>query len=168
MSISRTLTRRKHPDDAHPHLHTSTVNKPSCQRELQDEGHQIVLWSIREGIYLEKAVRWCHERGLDFYAVNSEFPDASWSGQGVARKIKADVYIDDRNLGGIPDWSEIYSLISTSEGLKSDKPSDRKHHHRHGRGGKSFRKTLFHSFTKFFDAVREKCVSARERVFFNR
>ena len=27
------------------------------------------------------------------------------------RKIAADIYIDDRNLGGLPDWGVIYSII---------------------------------------------------------
>jgi hypothetical protein len=30
---------------------------------------------------------------------------------GFSRKIKADVFIDDRNLGGIPDWGTIYQMI---------------------------------------------------------
>ena len=28
-----------------------------------------------------------------------------------SRKIKADLFIDDRNLGGLPDWGRIYDMI---------------------------------------------------------
>ena len=28
------------------------------------------------------------------------------------RKIVADLYIDDRNLGGLPDWGTIYEIIN--------------------------------------------------------
>lgn len=28
------------------------------------------------------------------------------------RKICADIYIDDRNLGGIKDWSEIWLMLN--------------------------------------------------------
>ena len=79
---------------------------------LTQEGHKVILWSVREGQYLEEAVQFCHDNGLDFYAVNSEYPGASWSGSGVSRKLKADVYIDDRNVGGLPDWSEVYELVT--------------------------------------------------------
>ena len=30
----------------------------------------------------------------------------------VARKIDADVFIDDRNLGGFPGWGEVYEIIT--------------------------------------------------------
>ncbi len=26
-------------------------------------------------------------------------------------KVKADIFIDDRNLGGLPDWGDIYRMI---------------------------------------------------------
>lgn len=89
--------------------------------KLQEEGHRIVLWSVREGERLEEAVDYCHRRGLDFYAVNSEYPGASWSGSGVTRKIKADVYIDDCNLGGLPEWSSIYSMVTGKAGRRRKK-----------------------------------------------
>lgn len=29
-----------------------------------------------------------------------------------SRKLKADIFIDDRNLGGLPDWGMIYEMVS--------------------------------------------------------
>lgn len=81
-------------------------------RALSADGHKLVLWTVREGQLLEDAVNYCREHGLEFYAVNSEYPNASWNGSGVSRKLRADVFIDDCNLGGLPDWSEIYEMIS--------------------------------------------------------
>lgn len=81
-------------------------------KRLQENGHKVILWSVREGKQLEEAVEYCRRRGLEFYAVNSEFPGAAWSGSGVSRKLKADVYIDDRNVGGIPDWTTVYDMIT--------------------------------------------------------
>ena len=80
--------------------------------QLIADGHKLILWTVREGKLLDDAVDYCRQHGVEFYAVNAEYPDAGWSGSGVSRKIRADVYIDDRNLGGIPDWSEIYAMIS--------------------------------------------------------
>ena len=79
--------------------------------------HQLILWSCREGELLQQAVDYCHERGLDFYAVNSNYPEESMLDAQqpqlafTPRKLKADLFIDDRNLGGIPDWGVIYRMI---------------------------------------------------------
>ena len=80
-------------------------------RTLQREGNKVILFTAREGELLDDAIAFCHERGLDFYAVNSnQPPDALFSRQ--TSKVIADVYIDDRNLGGIPDWTTIYEWIN--------------------------------------------------------
>ena len=34
------------------------------------------------------------------------------AGAASSRKIEADVFIDDHNLGGLPDWGEIYQMIN--------------------------------------------------------
>ena len=62
-------------------------------KKLQQERHFLILWSVREGRLLEEAVEFCRQRGLEFYAVNSN------------------LFIDDRNLGGLPDWGVIYEMV---------------------------------------------------------
>ena len=42
---------------------------------LQQDGHKLILWSVRKDKLLEDAVQWCRERGLEFYAVNKEYPE---------------------------------------------------------------------------------------------
>lgn len=83
-------------------------------RQLQQEGNDIILFTSREGELLEQAVAFCHERGLDFYAVNSNQPEDAMFARQTA-KVIADVYIDDRNLGGLPDWSEIYKMLGPQD-----------------------------------------------------
>ena len=78
---------------------------------LQQEKNRLILWSVREGTLLEEAVEWCKARGLEFYAVNKDYPEEQKSHQGFSRKLKADLFIDDRNLGGLPDWGLIYEMI---------------------------------------------------------
>lgn len=76
--------------------------------------HKIILWSVREGQLLEDAVNWCRERGIEFYAINKDFPEENEKlNQHYARKLSSvDVWIDDRNVGGLPDWGTIYQIIS--------------------------------------------------------
>jgi hydroxymethylpyrimidine pyrophosphatase-like HAD family hydrolase len=79
---------------------------------LQKQGHQLILWTYRTEDFLFDAVQFCEQRGLEFYAVNSNYPEEEFD-DSVSRKIYADLYIDDRNFGGLPDWGHIYRSIST-------------------------------------------------------
>ncbi|MBR4996076.1 MAG: hypothetical protein IKY82_08445 [Alistipes sp.] len=82
-------------------------------KKLQDDGHRLILWSCREGRLLQEAVEWCRQRGLEFFAVNSNYPDEDVDEGAVrSRKLKADMFIDDRNVGGLPDWGVLYEMIS--------------------------------------------------------
>lgn len=82
-------------------------------RMLNNDGHQLILWSVREGRLLQEAVDWCKQRGVEFYAVNKDFYEEDESKNKVfSRKLKADLFIDDRNIGGLPDWGTIYRMIS--------------------------------------------------------
>lgn len=82
-------------------------------KKLQAERHKLILWSVREGRLLDEAVQFCRERGLEFYAINRDYPEEE-KGQNnhYLRKLKADLFIDDRNLGGLPDWGTIYEMVS--------------------------------------------------------
>ena len=39
-------------------------------RDLQEEGHQLILYTMRSGGYLEDAVEFCREKGIEFWGVN--------------------------------------------------------------------------------------------------
>ena len=80
---------------------------------LRNDGHKLILWSVREGKLLDAAVEWCRDRGLEFYAVNRDYPEETTDNNPhFSRKLKVDMFIDDRNLGGLPDWGTIYQMIS--------------------------------------------------------
>ena len=62
---------------------------------------------------MEEAVQFCRERGVEFYAVNRDYPEEEKEHNNhFTRKLKADLWIDDRNLGGLPDWETIYEMVS--------------------------------------------------------
>lgn len=80
-------------------------------KKLQEEYHfRLILWTVREGRLLNEAVEFCRSRGLEFYAVNSNYPEERPEHE-EPRKLKADLFIDDRNLGGLPDWGVIYQML---------------------------------------------------------
>ena len=81
---------------------------------LIKDHHRVILWSVREGQLLEDAVNWCKERGVEFYAVNSDssemFNEAK--DKNFSCKLNADVFIDDKNINGLPSWTDIYEIIT--------------------------------------------------------
>ncbi|MBR5852113.1 MAG: hypothetical protein IKY73_06295 [Bacteroidaceae bacterium] len=83
----------------------------STLRMLADQNHRLILWTVRRGRLLDEAVEWCRKRGVEFYAVNKNFPEEQPEGDDCFGKINADLFIDDRNLGGLPDWGVIYKMI---------------------------------------------------------
>jgi len=91
-------------------------------KELQRQQHQIILWTFRTGQELDEAVAFCKQRGLEFYAINKNYPEEEFD-DTISRKINADLYIDDRNLGGFPGWSAVYEMVISGRAfdLYSDK-----------------------------------------------
>ena len=82
-------------------------------KKLIKDGHRLILWTVREGRLLDEAVDFCRERGVEFYAVNRDYPEEEKeNNKHYSRKLKADVWIDDRNVGGLPDWGTIYEMIT--------------------------------------------------------
>lgn len=87
-------------------------------KKLQNDFQcRLILWSVRQGDLLQEAVEFCRGRGLEFYAVNSNYPEATPT-SGESRKINADLFIDDKNLGGLPDWGVIYQMIEADKALE--------------------------------------------------
>ena len=80
--------------------------------QLQKENHKLILWTVREGDLLQEAVDYCEQRGLYFYAVNENYMGEDRSKAG--RKLGVDMFIDDRNLGGLPDWGVIYNAVQAT------------------------------------------------------
>jgi len=79
-------------------------------KELQGAGHRLVLWTCREGKDLQDAIEFCKLNGIEFVShnVNAREDAYIWP---PSRKILADVYIDDKNLGGFPGWEKVREIL---------------------------------------------------------
>lgn len=88
---------------------------------FQQAGAKLILWTMRSdsdnaGPVLSQAVEFCHRNGIDFWAVNGNPEQSSWSS---SPKAYAHIYIDDAafgcpllenpRAGGRPyvDWSKV-------------------------------------------------------------
>lgn len=83
-------------------------------KELEKLGARLILWTFRSGKELDEAVEFCRKNGIEFYAVNKNYPEEIYD-QSISRKIDADIYIDDKNVGGFPGWSEIWQMLNPFE-----------------------------------------------------
>jgi hypothetical protein len=103
-------------EDRYPDIGRPMLFAIDTLRKMQEDGHRLILWTYRSGRKLQEAVDFCRENGIEFYAVNKSYPeeedvlDASTS-----RKIHADLFIDDRNLGGFPGWGAVYQTLNPSQ-----------------------------------------------------
>ena len=104
-----TIVEHKYPDIGKELLFAFETMK-----ELKKQNHQLILWTYRSGKELDEAVEFCRERGVEFYAVNKNYPEEQYD-ERISRKIQADVYIDDRNLGGFPGWSKVWQMLNPDE-----------------------------------------------------
>lgn len=125
-------------EDRYPEIGAEKPFATETLRMLIRDRHQLILWTVREGKALEEAIKWCHERGVDFWAVNKDYPEETLDNNNhFSRKIKADYFIDDRSIGGLPDWGHIYQIITEGRtyteilrdelGHQSQQPPKRKH-----------------------------------------
>ncbi|WP_417428950.1 BT0820 family HAD-type phosphatase [Halpernia sp.] len=99
-------------EDAYPKIGKAKTFAFDTLKKLQSEGYRLILWTYRHGKTLDEAVEFCKKNGVEFYAVNSSFEGEIFELQTQSRKIDADLFIDDRNLGGFPGWGEIYRIVT--------------------------------------------------------
>ncbi|MDC1472161.1 hydrolase [Flavobacteriaceae bacterium] len=101
-------------EDAYPKIGKPNLFAFETLKKLQQDGHRLILWTYRYGKTLQDAVEFCKKNGLEFYAINCSFPNEEYDSK-KSRKINADLFIDDRNIGGFYGWGEIYQLLSESD-----------------------------------------------------
>ncbi len=80
---------------------------------LKRDGHYLIIWTCRTGDDLVAAVNWLAEHEIPYHRINDNHPADIERYGGNSRKINADIYIDDRNLGGLPGWDQVLPLIGS-------------------------------------------------------
>lgn len=101
-------------DHAYPLIGKEKLFAFQTLKEMEKLGARLILWTFRTGKELDEAVEYCKENGIEFYAVNKNYPEEIFD-ETVSRKIDADIFIDDRNIGGFPGWSAIWQMLTPFE-----------------------------------------------------
>lgn len=107
-------------EDAYPFIGKPQMFAFETLQKFQSEGHRLILWTYRSGSKLEEALDFCSKNNITFYAVNKSFPEEKLNKKN-SRKINADIFIDDRNIGGFLGWTAIYKTVLNTEPILKKK-----------------------------------------------
>jgi hydroxymethylpyrimidine pyrophosphatase-like HAD family hydrolase len=113
-------------------------------KALQQKGHKLILWTIRTGELLQEAVDYCKSNGVEFYAVNRNYPEEQLDDK-TSRKLNVDIFIDDRNVGGFMGWSEVWQTLHPEGGDFLHQLRNAEAHNNYRKAESSFLKKLFGS-----------------------
>ncbi len=111
-------------------------------KALQQKGHKLILWTIRTGELLDEAVQYCKKNGIEFYAVNKNYPEEILD-EKTSRKLNADIFIDDRNVGGFIGWSEVWNTLHPEGGEFAHQLKNELAHNNYNKNETSFIKKMF-------------------------
>ncbi len=129
-------------EHAYPEIGEEMLFAFATLRALQEKGHRLILWTIREGELLEEAVEYCRQNGVEFYAVNRSYPEEDYPVM-ESRKIIVDLFIDDRSLGGFPGWPKVWQMLHPDSGPLDHQLIDPEAHYNQGKKKPSIWRRLF-------------------------
>ena len=75
-------------EHAYPEIGKELLFAFETLKQLQKQGHQLILWTVRTGEKLNEAVEFCKKNGIEFYAVNKNYPEEKLDDE-TSRKINA-------------------------------------------------------------------------------
>lgn len=96
-------------------------------KRLVNNGHKLILNTMRSGLKLQDAINWFKENGIELYGANENPTQKSWTN---SPKVYAHLYIDDAALGcplkmdlnlsnrPFVDWEVVSFLLFEDEILK--------------------------------------------------
>lgn len=97
--------------DAYPQIGEPMPGAIKSMQQLKKDGHYLILWTCRTGERLKEAINWLLEHNIPIDRINDHSAaNIALYGEG-GNKIYADVYIDDKALGGFPGWFMAMDMI---------------------------------------------------------
>lgn len=129
-------------EHAYPKIGREMLFAFDTLKALQKKGHKLIMWTFRDGDLMQEAVDYCKANGVEFYAVNKSYPEEEYD-RSISRKIHADIFIDDRNVGGFPGWSKIWQMLHPEGGDYAHQYTDPMAHRNYREKNKSLFKRVF-------------------------
>ncbi len=95
-----------------PKIHSVRPGAIETISQLRKEGHYVIVWTCRCDKDLTDAINFMLETGIEFDRINDNHPDNVRKYGFNSRKINADIYIDDKNLGGFSSWYDVQKIFN--------------------------------------------------------
>lgn len=104
----------------YPAIGNDVPNAIKVLHKLQEQGTQLILWTMRSGQQLQEAVDYCTSKGITFWGINENPAQSEWTS---SPKAYAPAYIDDAAIGCplLPDksgserpmvnWREVEAIL---------------------------------------------------------
>ena len=83
-------------ENAYPKVGAPVPGAIPTLLRMQDEGHKLILWTMRDGDALQKAVVYLELHGIELYGVNKNPEQGDWT---FSPKAYCDVYVDNAAIG---------------------------------------------------------------------
>lgn len=97
--------------DAWPKLGVPMPGAIETLLKLQAAGHNLILWTCREGQNLIDVIEFLKSKGITFEAINENHPASPFKDEPIiSRKPYAHRHIDDKNFGGFPGWKAVHDF----------------------------------------------------------
>lgn len=95
----------------YPNIGEPQEGAVDVMHKLDRDGHVLIIWSCRSGDDQTAMINWLLEYGIPFNRVNDNDAGKIKKFSNNSRKVYAHLYIDDKQVGGLPPWDEIYEEV---------------------------------------------------------
>lgn len=109
----------------YPYIGQEAPNCINTLMKIKANGHKLFLYTMRDGLQLEQAVKWLNDRGIILDGVNIDPDQILWTN---SRKCNSDINIDDRDLftpmvmntdgGKCVDWFKVEQVLKHLKVIK--------------------------------------------------
>jgi len=102
-------------EEKYPEVGSLRPHAADIIQQLKTDGHFVIIWTCRAGKPLNDAVDFLNKNNVPFDAVNTHEPNNILVYGMGAKKVYADVYVDNNQVGELPDWLKIYEFINSKK-----------------------------------------------------
>lgn len=95
----------------YPEVGVVVAGATRAMRELYEAGHTLIIWTCREGQDQTNAINFLLQNGIPFNGINCNTQTNIERYSNDCRKVHADLYVDDHQVGGFPGWDEVLRWV---------------------------------------------------------
>lgn len=103
----------------YPKINGLIKNSKKYINKLYDDGWYIIINTCRCGEFEEAAKVFLDINNIKYNNINQHCPRLIELYKEDTRKMSADFYIDDKNIYGLPKWSDIYKYLNKLKKFKT-------------------------------------------------